>query len=442
MRKQTPQQQAANASTNGVSIRPERGDGTAHNLRKRLAPPALEPITVLSRSDSPVPKRPAPSATMPYAGDNTDADKKGEDQAARIRRLRSVSYVPSFVDDELHRDDPRAKAFVDEYRQWFWNVPAEALTRRDVEYWLAWTLYAAELEEIEAESQLEDAADGSVPPRDSMSSPAPPEWTEPSSTKRPPLPSRKQSTSSTFSEEDVRGTRATQGEWDDPVRGTRLDFLHYCRELIEARQGFTLPEEPHPDYVSLRRTVTKGPALRTMRLTVDPVRVAQRPLALYLITNALTYLAVRKAIRGGFKQEKQGRLSYLIYRPEGWTPGKAIKDGTPRYRPVIFLHGLGIGLSQYIEVINFFLEDPQLVQRPILIPLQPHISQNIFSPNFLRPLGHHETTPALRKIFKREGWDHPECGFETLGHSWGTIMASWVLKSFPDLARRTCLVGE
>ncbi len=413
-------------------------NGSAYNLRKRSAAPA--PMATIpageATSDKPS-SRPFPSAIQP-----TDDLPEDVGKVERLRRLRAVSYVPAFVDDNLQRSDPRAKAFSDEYRQWFWNVPVEALTRRDVEHWLSWALYGAHLEEIEQEhkgSHKTQEADNGVPPRN-FASPIPPEWKDAAQGgARPAMPKRRMSA---FAEEDIRGTRAKEGEWEDPVRGNRLDFLHYCRELMEARQGFSLPEKPHPDYIHLRIKVSSGPEIRTMRLTLDPVRVVPRPLAIYCATNFLTFLATKKAQRSGFKMERRGRLSYLIYRPPGWTPAKAIKEDSPHSRPVLFLHGLGIGLSQYIEVINFLIEDPELSSRPILIPIQEWISQAIFSRNFLEPMTHHETTATLRQVFRSEGWDHERCGFDVLAHSWGTIFASWVLKSFPGLARRTCLVGE
>lgn len=98
------------------------------------------------------------------------------------------------------------------------------------------------------------------------------------------------------------------------------------------------------------------------------------------------------------------------------------------------------GVAQYFEVIQLFLKTPALTTRPILIPLQPHISQSIFSSNFLSPMGHHESTATLGRVFEREGWHDPAIGVEILGHSWGTIYSAWILKSFPTLVKRCCLV--
>ena len=42
--------------------------------------------------------------------------------------------------------------------------------------------------------------------------------------------------------------------------------------------------------------------------------------------------------------------------------------------------------------------------RPILIPLQPHISQEIFHPNYLRPMGRHETAEVLARLLVKLGW--------------------------------------
>lgn len=73
----------------------------------------------------------------------------------------------------------------------------------------------------------------------------------------------------------------------------------------------------------------------------SPVVVAARPLLLYVVLNMLTQVTLWRARWNGFQLERQGRLRYLIYRPEGWTSKKA--QANTQFQPIIFLHGLGIG---------------------------------------------------------------------------------------------------
>lgn len=332
---------------------------------------------------------------------------------------------------------------------WFPGSKADDLTNRDVERWLAWSLYGADLDEIEAE-RAEAESRGISHHRESSGQGARVDMTNLGSlqslTSEPPLPpssptpgdrgtfsrqmneSEEDSDTIDYEKEDKRGVRAVPGEWDaDPIRGDRLEFLHYCREMIEARQGYVF-KQSLPDWTPLP----------CMRLTLDPVIVKSRPLILYLLVNTLSYATLLHAQWDGFKLENKGRIRYLIYRPPQWTIAAANKEPA-KYRPLIFLHGLGIGLGQYASLIRRLRHTPLTRTHPILIPLQPHISQAILDPyNHLTPISHHEFTALLRRVFKQEGWT--QSGVTVLSHSNGTMLHSWLLKSAGDFVKRSCFV--
>jgi len=86
---------------------------------------------------------------------------------------------------------------------------------------------------------------------------------------------------------------------------------------------------------------------------------------------------------------------YLLSRPDDWDP-------TNSPRPIVFLHGLGLGLLQYHGTIAHLLE--QFPDRPILIPLQPQISQDFFHPHFLKPPSRHEMADCLAGLLSELGW--------------------------------------
>lgn len=66
------------------------------------------------------------------------------------------------------------------------------------------------------------------------------------------------------------------------------------------------------------------------------------------------------------------------------------------------MHGLGLGLVQYHMLLShFFSEFPD---RAVLVPLQPHISQDIFHPTFLSPMDRHETADCLAALLRELGW--------------------------------------
>jgi hypothetical protein len=80
------------------------------------------------------------------------------------------------------------------------------------------------------------------------------------------------------------------------------------------------------------------------------------------------------------------------------------KPGVVQPRPIVLLHGLGLGLFQYTGLLCHMFNS--MPDRPILVPLQPHISQRIFHPSFLTPLGRHKTADALAGLLKTLDWVH------------------------------------
>lgn len=71
------------------------------------------------------------------------------------------------------------------------------------------------------------------------------------------------------------------------------------------------------------------------------------------------------------------RRRYLIRTPP--------VGSSPQGPPILFLHGLGVGLAQYTIFISALLSSPALRNRTILVPIQPHISQQVFHAQHLAP---------------------------------------------------------
>ena len=82
-------------------------------------------------------------------------------------------------------------------------------------------------------------------------------------------------------------------------------------------------------------------------------------------------------------------------------------DAATSPRPIVFLHGLGLGLVQYHVLLSQLLET--FTDRPILIPLQPQVSQDIFHPLFLKPLNRHEMADRLAGLIEELGWATLDC---------------------------------
>ncbi len=89
---------------------------------------------------------------------------------------------------------------------------------------------------------------------------------------------------------------------------------------------------------------------------------------------------------------------------------------------------------------------------PVLVPLQPHISMDIFHPRHLKPLSRRETVESLVSACERwgfwsrtpkstaEGEGDRAGGVVLMSHSNGSVAHTWVLKDYPTLVRRSAFV--
>ncbi|KAG0139857.1 hypothetical protein CROQUDRAFT_54126 [Cronartium quercuum f. sp. fusiforme G11] len=194
--------------------------------------------------------------------------------------------------------------------------------------------------------------------------------------------------------------------------------------LFEARAGAVLP----PGYNPRLRT-------RVIRLTLDPIRVRAHPLALYVATSTVSWTIKQLLFRCEFVERKSGgKLKYLIRKPIGWDD-QPVKSRT---LPFVFIHGLGLGLIQYTLFLNYLANSSWARARPVMILLQPSISLAFFDRQHLSPPSKEDMTADMTKAIERLGFS--ETGFEILGHSYGTIVAGWIIKAMGSLVRRVCLI--
>jgi hypothetical protein len=154
-------------------------------------------------------------------------------------------------------------------------------------------------------------------------------------------------------------------------------------ELIEKRSGSRIPEGSNP-------------AVTPMLLTLDDVHILFRPFLWYIFV-AVGHLFAYKFLEHhwGVEFDVHGDVEYLVRIPEGWDPEN------PKTRPIVFLHGLGFGLSHYSMLITSLLR--RFSDRPLLVPIQPHVSQRIFHGTFVRPLSKRATVEGLVGAMKKHG---------------------------------------
>jgi len=217
----------------------------------------------------------------------------------------------------------------------------------------------------------------------------------------------------------------------DKMPQTHRNAVDDALENIEKRSGCRIPEGSNP-------------SVKPVLLTLDPVNVSFRPFFWYIFV-AVANLIVRARLQRqhNVKFGIYQNLEYFVRIPDNWDPSN------PHTRPIVFIHGLGLGLLQYAMFFNRIMTT--FPDRPLLVPVQPHISQNIFSPRFVSPMSRYETVGALVGLLRLLGWAaddndndtmKPEAssGVTMLSHSNGSFTHAWFLKSHPELVTRSCLV--
>lgn len=169
------------------------------------------------------------------------------------------------------------------------------------------------------------------------------------------------------------------------------EALDEALTLLEKRTGAKFSEGSNPNVVPLR-------------LTIDQTFINWRPITFYVIIGLINrWLRHRYVNHFGARFERHENLEYLLRIPEHW-------DSTNGPRPLVFVHGLGLGLLQYHLLISKLFTN--FTDRPLLIPLQPQISQDFFHPRFLLPSTRHQMADGLAKVFSNLGWACLNTGFD------------------------------
>ncbi|GAA5885028.1 hypothetical protein JCM6882_007198 [Rhodosporidiobolus microsporus] len=357
---------------------------------------------------------------FPRANGSSSSSKEGEKH-----QHHDVPYHP-LLRVRLTTTDPRALDFRETFKFWFGNdVEWADLKRQNVAEWFAWALYGSPLEKLEEERKEWDKAG------------------------RPPMYLADGTTlddDSDFEDDDggdgdgggatptASGAAAAATDDDEAKRsaarrlpavdGDKLGLVHHCLSLVEARSAWRFPSG-------------RNPRVKATRLTLDPVKVSSRPLLLYGVVAALQNGVIRRAGLKGWREEKDGETRYLVHVPEGWEPRE---DPPESQRPLVFIHGLGMGMAQYATLIHVLSTAPSLRTRPVLVLLQPNISMSFFQSGYLDPLDQKRCTAGLERVMRKYRFDERAGGCTVVSHSNGTIVHAWLVKDCPTLTARNCFV--
>jgi len=153
--------------------------------------------------------------------------------------------------------------------------------------------------------------------------------------------------------------------------------------------------------------------IRSMRVTLDPLAIYYKPLGYYVFLRLLNegYGCVLRC--QGFRRYVAGQHAYWYW------PGRAGPDALP----LLFLHGIGVGLAPYASFVN----DLRAQGHPVFLVELPHISSQ-----FVEAVPSMDATVAdIETLLRRHGFRHALF----VGHSMGTGAASDILGSLAHSGR-------
>jgi pimeloyl-ACP methyl ester carboxylesterase len=165
---------------------------------------------------------------------------------------------------------------------------------------------------------------------------------------------------------------------------------------------------------------------RYLKYSADPLMdVSSYPLIFHLIILLVTEGGLRLLMRmRGFRRHRVGPVSYY-YHPGNKDNGHSEKVGEEPVEtvPIVFCHGIGVGLIFYMTLIDELLKHG----RPLILPEIPYVS------GFRPWLGPHSVLPpaavsgTLMSILACHGFGRGSF----MGHSYGTSWVSYMCKYAP-----------
>lgn len=108
---------------------------------------------------------------------------------------------------------------------------------------------------------------------------------------------------------------------------------------------------------------------RYAKYSFDPLMcVKTYPLGFHLLVLGFTEIPLRVMLANrGFEKRSIGPLGYY-YHP-GDVESQSLRGGNNKV-PIVFVHGIGVGLLPYVKMVDLFLENG----RPIFLPEIPYVS--------------------------------------------------------------------
>lgn len=217
-----------------------------------------------------------------------------------------------------------------------------------------------------------------------------------------------------------------QAHLDEIYRDDVRDWLIWALWGQDNSEG--IDEDELDEYISLAEskaeyTLDKGKGgAKPIRLNLDPVRMIHRSLLWYAMIGVMDHLGALMLIFNGFRFYRQPVSSFFKVFPfRLMTLLSFRKSASPlfsymvrphkskKHRPIVFFHGIGIGLPTYAYWLSTIPKDIGVLAVEVL-PVSGRISpEGVSARRFVK---------AMRAILEQQGYDD----FVLIGHSYGTFL--------------------
>ena len=156
----------------------------------------------------------------------------------------------------------------------------------------------------------------------------------------------------------------------------------------------------------------------------EPVLAKQHPLVLYALLSVRRSRYRVQLQKLGFERKPAEKRSFASW----------IRKGDSEKAPIVFAHGIGMGLFPYSNFIDELVASVEPSRSLVLLEV-PSISTSLAAPD----LASGEILAAdLRAALDDEGGSHPGCVI--VAHSFGSILASFLTRYEPEVVRSVVLV--
>ncbi|KAI1318595.1 hypothetical protein EDD11_006286 [Mortierella claussenii] len=204
--------------------------------------------------------------------------------------------------------------------------------------------------------------------------------------------------------------------------------LNHMVDSLESTKGIKFAEGHNPN-------------VECIRLAFDPVVASHRPLIYYtlvwianllagLVFHLLGFARFEGTLHPTHSYEQNGQQSINVDPSTDLTYWHRSPADPENKIPLVFIHGIGVGLVQYIHWVIALAT----ISRPIILIEVPYVSNNLFKRDCMTP---DDTYFAIERILKAH--EYQKAIF--MGHSLGTMLCAAVCRASSASSSKSILHG-